>query len=43
MYKVQIDIVSDIACPWCAIGYALLEQAMEQLGPEYEFTVQWRI
>lgn len=41
MKKIQIDIVSDIACPWCAIGYARLERAMEQLGPEYEFTVQW--
>jgi predicted DsbA family dithiol-disulfide isomerase len=41
MNKIQIDIVSDIACPWCAIGYARLERAMEQLGPEYEFTVQW--
>ncbi|MDP2127389.1 MAG: DsbA family oxidoreductase [Pseudohongiella sp.] len=42
MNKLQIDIVSDIACPWCAIGYARLEQAMKQLGPDYEFTVQWR-
>jgi predicted DsbA family dithiol-disulfide isomerase len=41
MNKVQIDIVSDIACPWCAIGYARLERAMEQLGPDYEFAVQW--
>ncbi|WP_372985609.1 DsbA family oxidoreductase [Marinobacter sp.] len=41
MNKMQIDIVSDIACPWCAIGYARLEQAMEQLAPEYDFTVQW--
>ncbi|PCJ92959.1 MAG: hypothetical protein COA46_03045 [Porticoccaceae bacterium] len=41
MNKIQIDIVSDIACPWCAIGYARLELAMEQLGPEYEFTVHW--
>ncbi len=42
MNKMHIDIVSDIACPWCAIGYARLERAMEQLAPEYEFTVQWR-
>ena len=42
MHKIQIDIVSDIACPWCAIGYARLEQAMQQLGPDYAFTVQWR-
>ena len=41
MKKIQIDIVSDIACPWCAIGYARLERAMAQLASEYEFTVQW--
>lgn len=41
MKKIQIDIVSDIACPWCAIGYARLELAMQQLAAEYEFTVEW--
>jgi predicted DsbA family dithiol-disulfide isomerase len=41
MNKLQIDIVSDIACPWCAIGYARLEQAMAQLGDDYECHVQW--
>ncbi|WP_049722202.1 DsbA family oxidoreductase [Gilvimarinus polysaccharolyticus] len=41
MHKIQIDIVSDIACPWCAIGYARLEQAMHKLAPGYEFNVQW--
>lgn len=42
MKKIQIDIVSDIACPWCAIGYARLAQAMERLTPDYEFSVQWK-
>lgn len=42
MNILQIDIVSDIACPWCAIGYARLKQAMEQLGSDYQFTVEWR-
>lgn len=42
MNTIHIDIVSDIACPWCAIGYARLERAMEQLAPKYGFTVQWR-
>jgi predicted DsbA family dithiol-disulfide isomerase len=42
MDTLQIDIVSDIACPWCAIGYARLKQAMEQLGPDYRFNVEWR-
>lgn len=41
MNKIQIDIVSDIACPWCAIGYARLQRAMATLEPDYEFTVQW--
>jgi len=41
MKTINIDIVSDIACPWCAIGYARLERAMEQLASEYEFSVQW--
>lgn len=39
--KIQIDLVSDIACPWCAIGYARLEQAMKALVPDYQFTLQW--
>lgn len=27
----HIDFVSDVACPWCAIGLASLRQALEQL------------
>ena len=41
MQTLQIDIVSDIACPWCAIGYARLEQAMAELDGEMAFTVEW--
>ncbi|MCG7198800.1 DsbA family oxidoreductase [Marinobacter pelagius] len=41
MTMINIDIVSDIACPWCAIGYARLERAMEKLAPKFDFTVQW--
>jgi predicted DsbA family dithiol-disulfide isomerase len=26
----QIDFVSDVACPWCAIGLASLEQALQR-------------
>ena len=28
----RIDFVSDIACPWCAIGLNALEQAIDRLG-----------
>ncbi len=28
----RIDFVSDVVCPWCAIGLASLERALEKLG-----------
>lgn len=30
----QIDFVSDITCPWCAVGLAALEQALDRLQGE---------
>lgn len=30
----KIEFVSDVACPWCAIGLHSLERALERLGPE---------
>jgi predicted DsbA family dithiol-disulfide isomerase len=30
----KIDFVSDVTCPWCAIGLAALEQAVARLGDE---------
>lgn len=41
MTTVHIDIVSDIACPWCAIGYARMEQAMAELADELDFDIEW--
>ncbi len=29
----RIDFVSDVACPWCAVGLHSLERALERLGP----------
>jgi predicted DsbA family dithiol-disulfide isomerase len=42
MQELQIDLVSDVACPWCAIGYRRLELAMEELEPELAVRVRWR-
>lgn len=28
----RIDFVSDVSCPWCAVGFASLEQALQRLG-----------
>jgi len=30
----KIDFVSDVACPWCAVGLNALERALEALGPD---------
>jgi predicted DsbA family dithiol-disulfide isomerase len=30
----KIDFVSDVACPWCAVGLNALERALERIGPE---------
>jgi predicted DsbA family dithiol-disulfide isomerase len=30
----KIDFVSDISCPWCAIGLGALEQALDALKDE---------
>jgi predicted DsbA family dithiol-disulfide isomerase len=32
----RIDFVSDVTCPWCAIGLAALEQALSRLDGEVE-------
>ena len=36
----KIDIISDVACPWCYIGKKNLEAAMAQ-RPDIAFEVQW--
>jgi predicted DsbA family dithiol-disulfide isomerase len=42
MKSLHIDLVSDIACPWCAIGYARLEQALNSIKDQLQVTIQWR-
>src|SRR5437763_347003 len=32
----KIDFVSDIACPWCAVGLASLETALQRLQGEVQ-------
>ncbi|RDU99024.1 DsbA family oxidoreductase [Trinickia dinghuensis] len=33
---IQIDFVSDVACPWCAIGLSSLQQAIARLDGEVD-------
>ena len=32
----KIDFVSDVSCPWCAIGLAALEQALDRVKGEVQ-------
>ena len=34
MQTLKIDLVSDVVCPWCAIGDARLQQAIALVGDE---------
>ncbi len=38
--KVRVDLWSDVVCPWCMIGKAHLEQAIERSGVEVD--IYWR-
>jgi predicted DsbA family dithiol-disulfide isomerase len=39
---IKIDFVSDIACPWCAVGLGSLNQAMVELSDVANFEVHFR-
>ena len=39
--EIKIDIVSDIACPWCYIGKKNLEKALNATSNEFNFNVNF--
>lgn len=39
--QIRIDIVSDVVCPWCIIGYRQLERAIGQVADRAEVGVRW--
>ena len=38
----KLDIVSDVSCPWCIIGYKALESALHKLSPEIQADITWQ-
>ncbi len=40
--KIKIDIVSDVVCPWCIIGYKRLEKAIQDLSFEDKIEIEWQ-
>lgn len=38
----NIDFVSDVTCPWCAIGLRALEQALDNLGEDVRADIHFQ-
>lgn len=36
-----IDIISDVSCPWCIIGYRALHLALDELRAHDSFEISW--
>ncbi|GMQ49514.1 DsbA family oxidoreductase [Vibrio sp. 10N] len=39
---IKLDVVSDVVCPWCIIGYKRLEQAIRELGVGDRIDLEWQ-
>lgn len=42
MTSVNLDIVSDVMCPWCYIGKRKMEDALARLPNEVQVDIRWR-
>ena len=40
--SLEIDFVSDVACPWCAVGLNALERALETIGDEIPVHIRFQ-
>ena len=40
--KVRIDFVSDVVCPWCAVGLKSLEQALTRLDGQVDAEIHFQ-
>ncbi|MGY2574343.1 DsbA family oxidoreductase [Vibrio sp. C8] len=41
MRSLRIDIVSDVVCPWCIIGYKRLQAALKLVSNEIQAEIHW--
>ncbi len=37
----QVDIVSDVVCPWCIVGYKQLMKALRNTVDQFEVSIRW--
>lgn len=38
----KIDFVSDVSCPWCAVGLASLQTALARVGPQVQVDITFQ-
>ncbi|CAA0121769.1 Uncharacterised protein [Halioglobus japonicus] len=41
LLPLQVDIVSDVVCPWCIVGYKQLMKALAALPGQFDVTINW--
>lgn len=39
--RLSVDIVSDVMCPWCIIGWLKFRQVIDHFSGRLDFRVQW--
>ena len=39
--KINIEVISDVMCPWCWVGKRMLEAAIKVSQDKYDFEVTW--
>ena len=37
----KVDIVSDVVCPWCIIGYRQLQKALDSMPGRFDVSLYW--
>ncbi|MCK8120439.1 MULTISPECIES: DsbA family oxidoreductase [Alteromonadales] len=40
--KIKLDIISDVVCPWCIVGFNHLNAAIEELGLQDNVDIVWQ-
>jgi predicted DsbA family dithiol-disulfide isomerase len=41
-FPLQVDIVSDVVCPWCIIGYKQLQKALAMMPERFDVELRWQ-
>lgn len=39
--QISVDIISDVVCPWCYVGYKQLERAADLMAGRAEINIRW--